>query len=254
LSADATGAVQTTVSATNAGAITLKATSAGGATVQLSYTATTVALGVTSLRPTEYVAAGSGAAFTPAVQVMTNGTASPGTAVTWTASSVRVGLSLAQSLSNASGIANVVAAGSLRDNETATVQGCAWTSVCTTQNLIGVTAADLRVSAVSGDVQSVGMGDSLGNVVLRVMDAAGHPVAGASVALYQAVTGWQPPCTTGRCAAAPMYGKATSAAMSDDDGLITVTPLQYGNTAAVTKVTASVGTQGAITVTLMKTP
>lgn len=126
--------------------------------------------------------------------------------------------------------------------------------MCATQNLIGVAAADLRVSVVSGDAQSVGMGDSLGNVVLRVVDAAGHAVAGASVALYQAVTGWQPPCATGRCAAAPMYGKATATAMSDDDGQVTVTPLQYATTAAVTKITASVGTQGAITVTLVKSP
>ena len=91
-------------------------------------------------------------------------------------------------------------------------------------------------------------------MVLRVVDAAGHPVAGASVALYQAVTGWQPPCTTCRCAAAPMYGKATASVMSDDDGMVTVTPLQYANTAAVTKITASAGTQGSITVTLKKAP
>jgi len=152
------------------------------------------------------------------------------------------------------GIASIATVGSLRDNETATVQACAWASVCATQNLIGIAVSDLRVSAVSGDVQGVGMSDSLGNVVLRVTDAAGHPVAGASVALYQAVTGWQPSCTTGRCAAAPIYGKATSTAMSNDDGLVTVLPLQYANTAAVTKITASVGTQGAITVTLTKTP
>ncbi|HEY9138099.1 MAG TPA: IPT/TIG domain-containing protein, partial [Terriglobus sp.] len=254
LSTDATGVLQTTVTATIAGTITLKATSAGGATVQLSYTATTVALGVTLLRPTEYVAAGADAAFTPAVLVMANGTVAAGTAVTWTSSSMRVGLSPAQSVSDVSGIASVATVGSLRDNETATVQACAWASVCAVQSLIGVSAADLRVSAVSGDAQSVGIGDSLGNVVLRVVDAVGHPVAGASVALYQVVTGWQPSCTTGRCAAAPIYGKATSTAMSNDDGLVTVLPLQYANTAAVTKITASVGTQGAITVTLTKTP
>lgn len=92
LSADATGEVQTLVTAMTSGTITLKATSAGGASVQLSYTATTVALGVTLLRPTEYVAAGSGAAFTPAVLVMSNGIPAAGTVVTWTASSVRAGL------------------------------------------------------------------------------------------------------------------------------------------------------------------
>lgn len=254
LATDTSGTLQTTVIATSAGAVVLTATSTGGATVQASYMATAVALGVTLQRPTEYVAAGSGAAFTPSVQLMTNGTPAAGIQVQWTAASARVGLLSTQSVADSAGVASVAAVGSLRDGESARVQACAWTSVCATQSLIGIAAVDLRLSAVSGDAQSVSMRDALGNVVLRVTDSAGHPVAGARVALYQAVTGWQPSCSTGRCAAAPMYGKATSTAMSDDDGVITATPLQYADTASVTKITAAVGTQGAITVTLVKTP
>lgn len=254
LTTDTNGVVQTTVVATAAGVVIVNASNTGGAYVQGSFTATMVARTITLVRPTEYVAAGSGASFAPAVTLTENGAASAGTAVAWTSSSVRVVLSSASLLSNASGAASVAATGALRDNEAATVQACAWVSVCATQSLIGVPAANLRMAAVHGDGQSVSMADSLGNVVLRVVDTAGHPVAGAPVALYQAVMGWQPPCTAGRCAAAPMYGKATSTTMSDDDGLVTVTPLQYANTAAVTKITASVGTQGAITVTLEKAP
>jgi hypothetical protein len=42
--------------------------------------------------------------------------------------------------------------------------------------------------------------------------------------------------------------------MSDDDGNMLVTPLQYANTAAATKITVAAGTQGEATATLQKTP
>ncbi|WP_047492653.1 IPT/TIG domain-containing protein [Terriglobus sp. TAA 43] len=251
---DASGTAQTYVTPSATGAITVNAVSSGGSTVQASFTATAVARVVTLLRPTEYVASGSGAVFTPAVDVTENGAAAAGTSVVWTASTLRAGLSSSASAVGAGGLSSIAANGSLRDGETATVQACAWSTVCSTQNLIGVAAANLRAAVVSGDAQSGAATDSLGNVALRVLDTSGNPVAGATVAVYQAVSGWQPACTSGRCPTAPVYGTTTSNVISDDDGMVTVSPLQYANTAAVTKITASVGTQGAVTVTLLKMP
>ncbi|MEK6398404.1 MAG: IPT/TIG domain-containing protein, partial [Terriglobus sp.] len=124
---DATGTVQTTVTAVAAGAITLKATSGGGASAQASYTATVIARSVTMVRPTEYVAAGAAAAFTPAAMVTANGGASVAATVAWLSSSARVALASFQTVSNTVGVASVAAAGSLRDGETASVQACAWT-------------------------------------------------------------------------------------------------------------------------------
>ncbi|MEZ2347112.1 IPT/TIG domain-containing protein [Terriglobus sp. RCC_193] len=251
---DANGVAQTYITPSAAGAITVRAVSSGGSAVQASFTATAVSRAVTLLRPTEYVAAGAGAVFTPAVVVTENGAAAAGTSVMWTASTTRAGFTASVSMANASGLSNIATTGSLRDGEAATVQACAWSTVCSMQNLIGVAAANLRVAVVSGDAQSLSATDSLSRVALRVLDTYGNPVAGATVAVYQAASGWQPPCTTGRCATAPVYGTMASSVVSDDDGLVTVLPLQYANTAAVTKITASVGTQGAITITLVKTP
>ena len=252
---DANGVASTSITAASAGAVTLSATEANGTSVQASFTATDVSRAVTLVRPTEYVAAGAGAVFVPAVTVMANGSASAGQAVTWSASSSRAGLSSVSSVSDGSGRSSVGSAGSLRDGEAATVQACAWSNVCATGNLIGVAASSLRAKTVSGDVQTLTSADTLGTVAMRVVDTAGHPVAGAGVGVYQAVSGWQPPCTgSGRCAKAPVYGKSTAQVMSDDDGMIAITPLQYGNTATVTQITATVGTQGAVTVTLQKAP
>ncbi|SDG05012.1 IPT/TIG domain-containing protein [Terriglobus roseus] len=251
---DASGVAQTYITPSVAGAMTVRAVSPAGSTVQASFTAMTVSRAVTLLRPTEYVAAGSGAAFAPVVDVTQNGAAAPGTPVSWTASTSRAGLSSSVSAADAGGLSSIDAIGALRDGEAATVQACAWSTVCSTQNVIGVAAANLRAAVVSGDAQSRSASDSLSNVALRVLDTSGNPVAGAAVAVYQAVSGWQPACTSGRCPTAPVYGTITSNAVSDDDGMVTVSPLQYANTAAVTKITASVGTQGAITITLLKTP
>lgn len=251
---DASGMAQTYITPSAAGAITVNAVSSGGSTVQASFTATSVSRAVTLLRPIEYVAAGSGVTFVPAVVVTENGAAVAGASVVWTASTSRVGFTASASTANGGGLSSLATMGALRDGEVATVQGCAWTTVCGTQTLIAVAAANLRAAVVSGDAQSRSATDSLNNVTLRVLDTSGNPVAGATVGVYQAVSGWQPACNTGRCATAPVYGTATSSAISDDDGTVTISPLQYANTAAVTKITASVGTQGAITVTLVKTP
>jgi hypothetical protein len=209
---------------------------------------------VTSLRPLEYVASGTGAVFHPSVAVGVNGAAAAGQAVAWSTSSPRVVLSAATSNAGADGGATVAANGSLRDGESATVQACAWSTVCATQSLVGVAAASLRMQTVAGDAQTMPAAGTLSPVTLRVVDTTGHPVAGAAVTLHQQVTGWHPPCATGRCAAAPVYGKSTLTAMSDDDGMLVVTPLQYATTAAVTKITATAGTQAELTVTLTKTP
>jgi hypothetical protein len=137
----------------------------------------------------------------------------------------------------------------------ATVQACAWGNVCAAASEVGVAASDLRVLVTSGDAQSVLAGGTLSDVSLRVVDVAGHPVGGALVTVHQVVTGWQAPCAVGgRCATAPVYGTRSATAMSDDDGNVNVMPLQYADMAAVTRITAAAGTQGAVTVVLQKTP
>lgn len=252
LTTDASGIAQTYATAQAAGSITLRAATLGGVAVQANYNSTQATLAITLLRPTEYVAAGAGAVFHPAALLVGSGAGAAAVSVTWTSASSRVALSAPQaSGSNAA----VSATGALRDDESATVQACAWTDLCVTGALIGVPAADLRAVTTSGGEQNLPASSTLGAVMMRVTDTAAHPVAGAAVHIYQQVTGWQPPCpTNGRCAVAPVYGTSAGTAMSEDDGSITVTPLQYANTAAVTAITLSVGISGTVTATLQKTP
>ncbi len=252
LTTDASGIAQTSATAQIAGAVTLRAATAGGAAVQVTYNAAQPPQAISLLRPAEYVAAGMGAIFHPAAVLVGSGAPAAAPGVSWSSTSPRVVLGTAQANGSSS---TVNATGALLDNEQATVQACAWTNVCATGTLIAVPAGSLRAVVVSGDAQNTAVGGTLGPVVLRVVDTSSHPVAGAAVTIYQQVTAWQPPCAgDGRCPVPPVYGASTASATSDDDGLVTVTPLQYANTAAVTAITLSVGTSGTATATLQKTP
>lgn len=246
---DGSGLAQARVTARSAGTVVLTATANSGSTVQTTFLAAAPPQSVTLLRPMQYVAAGAGAVFHPEAQ--TTGNASSA-AVTWQATSQDVAFG---SVHAAGASSRVDATGSLRDGEVAAVQACAAPAVCASGTVTGVAAADLRVVVVSGDAQSVGSTASLQSVTVRVTDTAMHPVAGASVGVYQRVSGWQPPCTgAGRCPVAPVYGTSTSTTMSDDDGLVTITPLQYASTAALSRITATAGTTGVLTITLQKAP
>jgi hypothetical protein len=252
---DNTGLVTTQVTPQAAGSVTLLAKSKGGSFVTASFVAKQEVHAVTALRPTAYVAAGSSASFAPAVRVTTNAAASSGQTATWSTASPRIALTASSTQTGPDGVTGVSATSTLRDGESSTVQACAWKVMCATQNVRAVAPADLRMEVVSGGDQSLQASDTLDSVVLRVVDAFGHPVAGALTTIYQSVVGWQPVCAPGgRCSTAPIYGKSTGAVTSDDDGLLTVAPLQYRDTAALTKLTAVVGTGGSVTVTLQKRP
>ncbi len=252
---DASGVATTGVTATYAGSTTLNAAVASGANVSVQFTAATISHFILPVRATAYVAAVPGALFHPAVQVVNNGTGATGVPVAWTVVSGAVGLSGAASSSDSTSVATIAASGNLTASGVAQVQACAWTSTCTTMNVVGVSQDTLAVVAVSGDAQSVPASTRLGTVHLRVVDTAGHGVAGATVQIYQAAYGWQPACpASGRCPVPPLYGTATTTAVSDDDGNFPVPPLQYDGVASVTRVVAATGTSGYLALSLTRQP
>ena len=127
--------------------------------------------------------------------------------------------------------------------------------MCAGISAVGVGPAQMQVVAVSGAAQAVGAGDILGAVVLEVTDGAGHGVAGAVVSVYQTVSAWQPDCpSTGRCPAAAVYSSGVTTAVSDVDGMLSVTPAQMAGEPEVTQIAAVVGTTGFTAVTLRKHP
>lgn len=252
---DANGLASSSVSALSAGAVVIKASISNGSAVQAQFTAVATAVTTAALRSPEYVAAGPGGLFHPAVVLVSAGARATNVPVAWTVQSGSISLGAASSSSAGDGITRVDAIANLTDGATAGLRACAWTSICVGLPIVGVAQEKLLITAVSGDGKVVGAGTRLATLVLRVTDPNGHGVAGATVQVHQAVSGWQPACpSSGRCPVAPTFATTSTAVVSDDDGLVAISPLQYDGTATVTKVVAATGTQGYLAVSLTKQP
>ena len=252
---DNTGLATVQASATAAGTISLRAATNSGAQALAQFTAVAKSQSVSAVRGTEYVAASVNAPLQPAVVLVNNQRRATATPVQWSVISGGVVFTTSSSASGSDGVAVAGAKANLQGGDQAVVQGCAWTNVCASMTLVGVSTDRLQLQGVSGDAQVVSAGSRLGTLVLRVTDGAGNGVAGATVSLYQTVTAWQPACpATGRCPVAPVYGSSKTTLVSDDDGLLSLTPLQYDGTAADTRIVAATGSSGYIALTLKKQP
>jgi hypothetical protein len=241
---DATGLASSAVTPTAYGGVTIEA-SAVGASVSASFNA--VARSIAMVRPVEYVAAGATVAWTPQATVEQNGAAAGGVAVSWTAGpGPGMALPAGLSVAGVSGLAQIaLVAGPLTATQEATGEACAWSTVCASFAAVGVDPSLWRLAVVSGAGQSVAVGGTFAPVVLMVTDGSGDPVAGAPVAIYQTVDAAEMPCPAhGACPVVPVLASSSGAAVSDADGLVTVTPMQVAGAAEVTNVAAATGTQG----------
>jgi hypothetical protein len=249
---DATGLAATTVTATAFGMVTLQAAAVGA--VQTA-TFQAVLRSATMIQPAEYIAAGAVVAWTPQVTVLQNGAPAAGIVVSWTASG-GVTVLPASSLVNALGIAQTAAtAGPLAAGAQATGQACAWVTVCANFAVVGVDASAWRVVIVSGAGQTVPSTATFAPVVAMVTDGSGDPVAGAPVTIYQVAEAAEMPCPVrGPCPIAPLIGAASSAAVSDASGLVSVIAMQVAGVGEVTRIAVAAGTQGFASLSLQQQP
>jgi len=251
---DSTGLASTVVTPTAFGTVMVEA-SAVGAMQAATFNA--VSRSVTALRPVEYIAAGTAVAWTPQVAVVQNGVPVAGQLVSWMGSS-GMSVSSVQTTANALGVAEVTAtAGPLAAATQASGQACAWSTpaVCAGIVALAVAPADLRLIIVSGSGQTVALAGTFTPVVLEVTDLAGDPVAGAVVAIHQTATAVEMPCPAhGPCPGAPVYAATQTAAVSDADGLFSVTPMQLPGMAEETNIAVATGTQGFVSLAIEQGP
>jgi hypothetical protein len=249
------GIASTFVTPEGSGAITLQAQGVDGTAVD-SFTAVAEVRSATAVQPMEYVAAGAIIAWTAQLSVSDNIVSTAGSPVNWQTISGPIVPSPGQSQVSSQGVASTLATvGPLVPGAQAMLSGCAWTSVCATFIAQGVDPAELRLIAISGAGQLVSASGALSPVVLMVTDAASHPVAGAAVEIYQTVDAWQLPCPSrGRCPIPPVLASTQYSLISDENGLLTVTPQQLVGVAETTNLAAATGTQGFVSMTLEKQP
>jgi hypothetical protein len=249
---DATGLASTKVTPTAYGTVTMQA-SAVGATQMASFNA--AARSIATMRAVEYVAAGVTVAWTPQVNVENNGAAAAGAMVSWTASG-GMGVSPGTSMVGANGMAQIAAVvGPLASLAQATGQACAWVTMCANFAAVGVDPSLWRLVVLSGAGQTVSGVGTFAPVVLMVTDGSGDPVAGAPVAIHQTVDAAGMPCPArGACPIAPVLASASGTAVSDANGLVSVTPMQLAGVAEATNVAAATGTQGFVSLSLEQGP
>jgi len=252
---DSTGRVQTTVTGGAAGTVTLGAMEvSGGASVEVTIDDTTPVRTIALVNSPGYIAAGASPSWTLSLAATQDGTAAANVPITWTAAS---GLSVSTNTSttDAAGTASVTVQASNLPAGADTVSACAWTSLCASWTVYAVDASQWNVSVASGAAQTVAASSNFSPVSLLVTDADGHPLQGAAVTLYQTVNAWEGVCpANGRCPASPVLASSKTSAISDANGLLTVTPLQVPGQPETTNIAAVTGAQGFATATLVRTP
>jgi hypothetical protein len=254
----ADGVASTTVTGGAAGAVTLSAVAnlpTGAATLTAAFTVLPNRYALTTSNPTLYVAEGATVPIVLRAVANENGTASVGQDVHWTQSG-SYALAAADSLTDATGTASMqTTVGPLAGGAQAAASACAWTSICVGFGAVGVGAEEMQIAALSGGGQAVSGGNAFVPVTLQVVDATGHPVAGAAVSVYQTATALDAACPArGRCPSAPVLASDVMVLTAALDGTVTFTPLNVSGVAVSTEIAASVGTQGFVTAVLTSQP
>lgn len=251
---DATGLASTLVSSTAAGQLTLLAAAQAGSATS---TVTVAARGrsVTPARPVQFVAENVSLNWAPQVTLTDDSASTSNVPVSWVGSP---GLSFSNpsTLSNASGVAlGSASAGVLAAGASSQGMACAWSTVCSPITVRAVGSKDWRITVVSGSEQSIAGIDTLAAVVLRVVNAQGNPIAGVPVQVEQTVSIWEAACPAiGRCPSAAVVSSSQVSAVSNIDGLVTISPAQLSGVASITQIAAIAGSQGFAALSLEKHP
>jgi hypothetical protein len=253
---DATGLAQQQVQGVAAGAITLTGTeTSSGASVQATTTDTDPVRTVTIPAAPQYLAQGASATWTISLSATQDGAPAANAPVTWATAASGFTLTSPSPTTATDGTSTAtVQVNAITGSSTNTIGGCVWT-LCATWTVYGIAPPLWTASIATGGNQTISSTQTLAPVTVLITDGAGHPLPGATVNLYQTSYAWQGPCpTTGPCPSAPVLATAQSAAVSDANGQVQVTPIQVPSTPQVVNIAASTGTQGFATTSLSVTP
>lgn len=181
---------------------------------------------LTALTPRLSLAAGTALTWTVQALALINGVPAPGQSVQWTSASGIV-VPAAAVLTNSTGIASqTMTVGPLAEGQLATINACVnGTSSCATFSVIGARPEYATVIAVSGTSQNVAASGTPSQVVLRVFDMDGNPMANGTVSFYQALYASTPPCEPHTvCAQGVLLATQSATATSAIDGSVSFTP------------------------------
>ena len=199
---------------------------------------------VVALTPTLYIAIGAKASWAPQAEVLNGGTPLAGQNINWSAAA-GVTPTTVVAISDANGISSPqLNIGPLAEGAAIPLYACLpGNTTCAALQIYSVHPEVAQLAAVSGAGQTLSASATPAQVVLRVTDAVGHPMAGGAVAFYETLKQWTPDCPAqGRCPSAPVFATQTVQATSDSDGLVTLIPLTGNGEPTRLYITAVTGT------------
>ncbi len=215
-----------------------------GSSVQTEFTGATPP-SIAALTPNLYIAMGATVQWpVQALVLNTLGVAAPAQTVNWTSQSSGVSISANQNVSDANGfVSNQLVAGPFNMSANAAVNAClAGSTSCGTFSITPVDPENTALVPWNGTTQYIPASQAFAPVVLHVIDAFGHPLAGATVTFAETLDGWTEPCPVqGDCSPAPVLAQQSVVTTSAIDGSATLTPFTANGQGARLVVMAVTG-------------
>ena len=181
-----------------------------------------------ALTPQLSLAAGATVSWPVQALVLLNGAPANGQSVQW---QTGVGGIAPQGVvaasTNASGIATqTLTVGPLAEGQVVAINACLnGTGQCVSFSVLGARPKYAILQPVGGTSQSLSVSETPGQIVLRLLDMNGNPMAGGTVSLYQTLYAWAPPCPAhGACAQAELLATQAATATSALDGTVNFAP------------------------------
>jgi hypothetical protein len=228
-----------------------------GSSLQAHFTGGTPPV-LASLTPQLSLAAGATFSWTVQALVLKSGLPLSGQSVAWQMPSSGISsLGSTAAITGANGIAaRILTVGPLAEGQQVSATACLnGTSQCVAFNAFGSRPEYALLEPVSGTSQSLSLQSTPSQIVLRLLDTDGNPLAGGSVALYQALYAWAPPCAArGLCAPSPLLATQTATATSAIDGAVAFTPASLPGVATNLLGLAAAGNSATVNVTVEQHP
>jgi hypothetical protein len=245
------------VTATGASLAIVTASLTNGSSLQAQFTGGTPPA-LSSLTPMLSLAAGATVTWPVQALVLNNGVPMGGQAVAWqSASSGIVPLGSAAAITTSSGVATKsLTVGPLSEGQQVSATACLnGTSQCITYTVLGARPEYASLESVSGTTQTLALQGTPAQVTLRLRDSAGNPMAGGTVALYQALYAWTPPCPAHQpCAQGALLATQVATATSALDGTVAFTPASVPGVATQLLALAASGNSSTIPIAIEQHP
>ena len=229
-----------------------------GSSVQAQFAGGTPPV-LSALSPQLSLAAGTTFTWNVQALVLSNGLPVGNQSVAWQTPSGG-GISpqgSAAALTTSSGIATKnLTVGPLAEGQTASISACLnGTNQCVTFTAFGARPEYASLQPITGATQTLAASATPSQIALRVLDMDGNPMAGGTVAFYQSLYAWSPPCAAHAfCAQGSLLSTQASTAASAVDGSVSFTPISLPGVATSLLGVAASGNSTMVPISIEQHP